>query len=138
MTQMSKLTPMSPKQASTCCGPIDGLLDPNLFKALCDPTRARLLGCLIKCGRACSVSEVSECCSVDFSVVSRHLQFLERAGILTAARAGRTVNYAVRYGPLCANLRALADAISHYDPVNHAPACGDGCCPPAANPKELP
>jgi len=123
---------MSPKQASTCNGPIDDLLDPALFKSLCDPTRARLLGCLIKCGRACSVTEVAECCSVDFSVVSRHLQLLERAGILDSSKSGRSVSYVVRYGHLCTTLRGLADAIEQCCPgdqlVGEAAACVGGCC----------
>lgn len=119
---------MSPKQAYTCCGPIDDLLDPELFKALCDPTRAKLLGCLTKCGRACTVTEVAECCSVDFSVVSRHLQLLERAGILESAKEGRTVSYVVKYGHLCQTLRGLAEAIEGCCPADQAAACAGGCC----------
>ncbi len=123
---------MSPKQASTCAGPIDELLDPELFESLCDPTRARLLGCLIKCGRGCSVTKVAECCSEDFSVVSRHLQMLERAGILKSLKSGRSVSYAVRYGHLCTTLRGLADAIEQCCPadqlVGGAAACEGGCC----------
>ena len=102
---------MTPKQARRCCGPVDKLLDPELFKSLCDPTRLKLLACLAKCGRACSVTEVAECCSVDFSVVSRHLATLEKAGVLEAAKEGRTVFYTVRYRPLADRLHALADAI---------------------------
>ena len=49
----------------------DRALDAELFKALSDPTRLKLLACLAKCSRMCSVTEVAECCSVDFSVVSR-------------------------------------------------------------------
>lgn len=90
---------------------MDALLDPAVFKALADPTRAGLLACLIKCGRPCTVSEIAECCSVDVSVVSRHLAALARAGLLDAAKQGRTVSYAVRAEHLCATLRALADAI---------------------------
>jgi len=127
MTQVRRRKPMTPKQASTCCGPIDDLLDPELFKSLCDPTRARLLGCLIKCGRSCSVTEVAECCSVDFSVVSRHLQILERAGILESTKAGRMVSYAVRYGHLCQTLRGLADAIEQCCPADQAATCAGGC-----------
>ncbi|MBX3403747.1 MAG: winged helix-turn-helix transcriptional regulator [Phycisphaeraceae bacterium] len=128
MTQTRRHRPASPKQASTCCGPIDDLLNPELFKALCDPTRAKLLGCLAKCGRACSVSEVAECCSVDFSVVSRHLQLLERAGILVSSREGRTVSYAVKYGHLCQALRGLADALEQCCPADQAAECAGGCC----------
>lgn len=128
MTQGRIRKPLTPKQASTCCGPIDRLLDPELFKALCDPTRAKLLGCLAKCGRACSVTEVAECCSVDFSVVSRHLQVLERAGILESSKEGRTVSYAVKYGHLCRALRGLADAIEQCCPADQAVECEGGCC----------
>jgi ArsR family transcriptional regulator, arsenate/arsenite/antimonite-responsive transcriptional repressor len=130
MTQVSRRPrgrrPLSPKQAAACCWPIDGLLDPELFKGLCDPTRAKLLGCLIKCGRACSVSEVAECCAVDFSVVSRHLQLLERAGVLESVKLGRTVFYAVKFVHLCRTLRGLADAIEECCPAGGA--CAGGCC----------
>jgi ArsR family transcriptional regulator len=116
MTQVRKQKVMTPKQASACCGPIDDLLDPTLFKALCDPTRVRIVACLIKCGRACSVSEVAECCDVDFSVVSRHLQMLGRAGVVEAVKAGRTMSYIARYEHLAATLHSLADAIETFQP----------------------
>lgn len=115
---------VTPKQAAKCCSPVDDLLDPDLFKALCDPTRVKLLACLAKCGRPCSVSEVADCCSVDLSVVSRHLSQLESVGILESSKSGRTVSYAVCYEKLCNTLRELADAI-------------EACCPElvAANKK---
>lgn len=120
MTQVSKQPrrPISPKQALARRRPVDGLLDADLFKALGDPTRLRLFACLIKCARACTVSEIAECCSVDFSVVSRHLQLLERSGVLESTRTGRTVSYSVRGDELAAIFKGLADAMS---------ACG-GCC----------
>src|SRR5262245_20407659 len=120
--------PSSPRQAAACCGPIDQRLNTDLFKALCDPTRAALLACLAKCGRACSVTEVAECCSVDFSVVSRHLQLLERAGILDSTKEGRTVLYAVQYAHLSQSLRSLADAFEQCRPSDHPAACAGGCC----------
>ena len=114
--------------AACCAGPIDRLLDPELFKALCDATRAGLVACIAKCGRGCSVSEVAACCSVDTSVVSRHLATLEKAGVLSSEREGRVVRYSVRYTDLSATLRALADAIDACAP--EAPCAGgaDGCC----------
>ena len=128
MTQTRKRPPQTPKLASTCCGPIDDLLDPELFKALCDPTRARLVGCIAKCARGCTVSEVAECCSVDLSVVSRHLQLLERAGVLESSKKGRTVSYAVKYASLCRTLRGLADALEHCCPADTCAAGAGGCC----------
>ncbi len=124
VTHMNKRRPATPKQAATCCAPIDELLDPELFKALCDPTRAKLIGCLAKCGRPCSVTEVAECCSVDFSVVSRHLAILARAGVLESAKEGRTVHYCVRFDELVTTLRELADAIDACHPNQTAGRCG--------------
>ena len=99
---------------------MDRLLDPELFKALSDPTRVRLLACLVKCGRRCSVTEVAECCSVDFSVVARHLTHLARVGAAEATKEGRTVWYEARCPELCAQFRGLADAIEEW--------CGGACC----------
>lgn len=114
----SSRPPATPRQAAACAGPLDDLLNANLFKALSDPTRVKLLGCIAKCGRGCSVGEIAECCAVDLSVVSRHLALLARAGVLEASREGRTVLYRVQYAQLGGALRALAAAL-------------DGCCPGA-------
>jgi ArsR family transcriptional regulator len=128
MTQVSKRKPITPKQALARGGPIDDLLDPELFKSLADPTRAKLLACMIKCSRGCTVTEVAECCHVDFSVVSRHLQQLQRSGLLEATKLGRSVTYTVRYAHLCTTLRALANAIENCCPSDQAESCAGGCC----------
>lgn len=108
MTQVNKQRPKTPKHASSCCATLDELLDADLFKALGDPTRLKLLSCLARCARACSVTEVAECCDVDFSVISRHLALLADAGILSANKEGRTVFYEVRYRDFAKQLKALA------------------------------
>jgi ArsR family transcriptional regulator len=109
-------TPANPRDAALCARPVDGLLDPALFKALGDPTRVQLLACLMKCGRACLVGEVAECCSVDLSVVSRHLQALAREGVLASSKVGRMVSYRVCYASLAQRLRDLAEAIDACAP----------------------
>lgn len=115
MTQVYKQLPATPKQALKRIGGIDEHLSAELFKALGDPTRLLLFSCLAKCGRACSVTEVSECCDIDFSVVSRHLALLARAGVVDVSKEGRTVYYQVRYKDLSHTLRKLAQAL-------------EGCC----------
>lgn len=120
--------PASPKQAAARKSPLDALLDPELFKALCDPTRVSLLACLAKCGRECSVGEVAECCRVDLSVVSRHLSQLADAGVLESSKQGRTVFYRVRFTDLSAKLRAIAAAIDSCCPEG---TCGTGCGEPS-------
>jgi DNA-binding transcriptional ArsR family regulator len=122
--------PRTPKQAARSKAPIDQHLAPELFKALSDPTRASLVACIAKCGRGCSVGEVAECCSVDMSVVSRHLALLARSGVLEVAKEGRVVRYRVRYAEVTASLRALADALEQCCP-DDAECCSDGtddCC----------
>jgi ArsR family transcriptional regulator, arsenate/arsenite/antimonite-responsive transcriptional repressor len=133
MVQVSKKAvspPPTPRQAVRRRHAIDSLLDPDLFKALGDPTRVGLLACLAKCGRFCSVGEVAECCSVDLSVVSRHLKLLEQADILDSEKQGRSVRYRVRFGELSAALRSLADAIDTCCPAGTCDesGCTDGCC----------
>jgi DNA-binding transcriptional ArsR family regulator len=120
-------SPATPKQAARCSGPLDRRLDPSLFAALSDPTRVALVACIAKCGRACSVGEVAECCSVDLSVVSRHLALLARAGVLEVSRQGRAVLYRVRYAELCGGLRALADAFEACCPAG-GKGGRRGCC----------
>lgn len=124
MTQVTKNRPISPKQAAKRMAPLDRALDAELFKALSDPTRLKLLACLAKCGRICSVTEVAECCSVDFSVVSRHLALLADAGVLDSHKDGRTTFYQVRYDHLGIAFRALADAFKVCGPS----CCGSNCC----------
>lgn len=116
---------MNPEEASQCCGPVDDLLDVELFKSLGDPTRLRLLACLAKCGRACSVTELTDCCDVDLSVVSRHLSCLEKAGVLSAEKQGRTVLYSVRYRQLAESFRSLGKAFDRLRPKRGAarPRC---------------
>lgn len=130
VSKRSKTLPASPKQAVRRRHAIDSLLDPDLFKALGDPTRVGLLACLAKCARFCSVGEVAECCSVDLSVVSRHLKQLEQARILESEKQGRSVLYRVRFGELSSALRSLADAIDTCCPGGTCEqgGCTDGCC----------
>jgi DNA-binding transcriptional ArsR family regulator len=121
MVQLSKQRPATPRQAAARKGQLDRQLDPGLFKALSDPTRVSLLACIAKCGRWCSVGEVAECCSVDMSVVSRHLAILAQAGALESTKEGRAVLYRARYAELTSALRGLADALDECCPQECAP-----------------
>ena len=125
MTQQGKQS-ATPRQAARRRARLDKILDPDLLKALAEPSRARLLSCLLKCGRPCSVTEIAECCAIDFSVVSRHLATMARAGLLTADKQGRTVWYAADGPALASHFRDLADAIDELEPDD---SCrGGDCC----------
>jgi DNA-binding transcriptional ArsR family regulator len=110
-----------------CAAPIESvdelreLLSHQLFKAMGDPNRIRLLLLIIERCRTCTVSELAECLTVDVSVVSRHLALLRAAGILHAERDGKQVNYSLQYKHLAETLRGIADAIEACAPKRAAP-----------------
>lgn len=122
--------PDTPGSAIRVKAAIDDRLDLQLFKALSDPTRLLVLSCLVKCGRACSVSEVAQCCDVEFSVVNKHMKVLAAAGVLSAEKEGRTVWYAARCGDLCERFEGLIDAIAEWCPNLTSPNSGTSasCC----------
>lgn len=101
---------------AACCD-LESEFSVELFKALSEPNRAAILAALVEARRRKTVSEIAECCTVDLSVVSRHLAVLRAAGVLEARKQGRQVHYRVRVASLAAYLRRLADAL-------------EACCPP--------
>ena len=90
--------------------------DPAFFKALGDRNRIAILIELAGSPRPQTVSQMTRCCSVDLSVVSRHLATLRDAGIVASEKRGREVYYWVRFPELVRRLRRMADAI-------------EACCP---------
>ena len=69
-----------------------GVLDTRFLKALTDPTRVQIVKKLILLG-ACDVSTIAKGLSQDRSVISRHLNTLEQAGITASRKEGRQVFY---------------------------------------------
>jgi len=116
MTQMSNRRTAAARPRTRRLDPGE-LIEPGFFRALCDPNRVALLVRLAQCGRPCTVTEISECCPVDISVVSRHLAMLRDAGILQADRRGKEVYYRVRFDLLVPTLRRIADAIQACCPT---------------------
>jgi len=105
----------SPRDGSVCCG-VPGMPEARFFRALCDPTRLRILATLIEAREPRTVGEVAQQFPVDGSVVSRHLAVLRDQGILVAERQGKEVRYSVDYGFLVSVLQGFAVAI-------------EACCP---------
>jgi len=103
-------------RTSQCCGDTPLHFPPELFRALSDPNRIAIFTHLVLAGFPQSVTDVTSCCSVDFSVVSRHLRILREAGAVTARKSGKKVLYSVRTGVLVGFLRSLADGL-------------ESCCP---------
>jgi ArsR family transcriptional regulator len=97
---------------------LEELLSHQLFKALGDPNRLRLILALVERCRTCTVGELAKCLTVDVSVVSRHLAMLRAAGVLRAERQGKQVLYTIQFDHLAETLRGIADAIEACNPSN--------------------
>jgi DNA-binding transcriptional ArsR family regulator len=103
-----------------CCESLADCLSPEFFKALADPNRVALLVHLAEGNQEKTLTDVSCCCPIDISVVSRHLGVLRDAGILDSQKRGRQVYYSVQVKQLTGLLRRLADALEA--------CCPDGSC----------
>ena len=105
-------------------------LRPDLFRALCDPTRLQVLGRLALAKGPQTVTEVAGCCGVHLSGVSRHLACLREVGVVEAVKEGREVRYSLRREELTHALRSLADAIDGCgrDCIEDMASKGDACC----------
>lgn len=122
------IAPRTPRSAARRRDALGELLDPALFAALADPNRSRIVACVARCRRACSVGEIAGCCALDLSVVSRHLKALAVAGVLASEKDGRTVRFRLSASELAARLRGLADALESNAPCDPDGSCCDGCC----------
>ncbi len=120
MVQVSKspgaTTHVTADRSPRCCGGLEDLLSPRLFKALSDPRRLQLFVRLAGEGCACTVGQLADGSGVDLSVVSRHLAVLRDAGVITCEKRGKEVWCKVQTGEVARVLRDLADAL-------------DACCP---------
>jgi DNA-binding transcriptional ArsR family regulator len=104
------------KTPAACCGGLQDLLSPKLFKALSDPRRLALLIRLAEAGHPRTVGVVADGIGVDLSVVSRHLAILREAGIIQCEKRGKEVWCVVQTRAVVKVLRDLADAL-------------EACCP---------
>ena len=94
----------------------------QLFQALSDPTRLRILE-LLRHGERC-VCDLTEAAEAAQSRLSFHLKVLKDAGLLADRREGRWVYYTIRPEALA----TLTDLVEVLEP--HALSTkGRGCCP---------
>lgn len=107
---------------------IASLLETPLLRALTEPARLEVLKVLLVHGSG-DVASVAEHLPQDRSVVSRHLQVLEEAGVVRSTRVGRHRVYELDGGFLVSRFDALAARLRTLAAV---------CCPPAVEAPEAP
>ena len=104
----------------------------EVFRALADSTRVRILG-LLAAGEIC-VCHIHESLRLSQPLVSRHLAYLRRAGLVEARKEGLWVHYRIAPRNVEAT-RTLLDAVYHC--VGHLSAVAKdakrlekrtGCC----------
>jgi DNA-binding transcriptional ArsR family regulator len=88
--------------------------DDELWAAIGDPTRRRLLDVLLAHGEATATTLAQEL-PVTRQAVAKHLAVLDRAGLVEKGRQGREVRYAVRPQRLDAATRSLAQVAAEWD-----------------------
>jgi DNA-binding transcriptional ArsR family regulator len=100
---------------------LDAAFNPELFRALAEPTRIQLLAVLMRANGEANVSALAEQLPVDTSVVSRHLRELVHAGVLEVERRGRERWYSLRYDSLIGHFAELVRQLT-------ALRDGKACC----------
>jgi ArsR family transcriptional regulator len=91
----------------------------NLFKALADGTRLRILGLLVT-GEVC-VCHIHESLRITQPKASRHLAYLRRSGLVETRRQGLWVYYRLSDSsdPILRTIRhAVAHVLGHVDVVH--------------------
>ena len=86
----------------------------ELWSAVADPTRRRVLDVLLDRGEATATVLAGEL-PVTRQAVAKHLVVLDRAGLVEGRRQGREVRYAVRPQRLVAATRSMAQVAAEWD-----------------------
>jgi ArsR family transcriptional regulator, cadmium/lead-responsive transcriptional repressor len=86
----------------------------ELWSAVADPTRRRVLGLLLDRGEATATILAGEL-PVTRQAVAKHLGVLDRAGLVEGRRRGREMRYAIRPQQLVAATRSMAQVAAEWD-----------------------
>ena len=86
----------------------------DVFAALADPTRRRVLDLLAARGEGTATTLAGEL-PVSRPAVIKHLAVLDRAGLVEGRRHGREVRYTVRTEPLGETARWMSRLASQWD-----------------------
>ena len=97
--------------------------DSKFFKSLSEPVRQQLIKYLMLNGRS-DIGTIAEHLPQHRSVISRHLQLMQEAGILICEKEGRFVYYTIDGKEFLTKLESLVDQIRACIPV----CCPTSCC----------
>ena len=88
--------------------------DDQLWSAIADPSRRRVLDLLVRHPRA-TASQLADDVPFSRQAVSKHLVVLERAGLVQRTKEGREVHYDVVPDRIDEAARAMAQLAAEWD-----------------------
>jgi ArsR family transcriptional regulator, cadmium/lead-responsive transcriptional repressor len=88
--------------------------DDDLWEAMADPTRRKLLDLLVVRGQATATTLTADM-PVSRQAISKHLLLLQRVGLIDGHREGREVRYEVREPRLAEATAALSAVADRWD-----------------------
>ena len=88
--------------------------DDDLWEAMADPTRRKLLDLLVVRGQATATTLTANM-PVSRQAISKHLSVLQRVGLIDGQRQGREVRYEVDEQRLAEATQALAQVANRWD-----------------------
>ena len=92
----------------------DSDADDDLWEAMADPTRRKLLDLLVARGQATATTLTADM-PVSRQAISKHLVLLQRVGLIDGHREGREVRYHVREQRLAEATHALSEVANRWD-----------------------
>lgn len=103
-------------QPVNCCAPLaadrmsedEAVATAELFKALADPARVRIVNLIATAGEAVCACEFNEAVALSQPAVSHHLKRLTEAGLLEREQRGKWAYFSLR-GDAVEKLAAVAD-----------------------------
>lgn len=109
--------PQTRTEAANACLEI---LDTEFFRALCEPARIQIFRELVLKGRS-DIGTIAQAMPQDRSVIARHLQMMERAGLLHSRTEGRHTYYEIDGPAIASRVDGMANLIRALVPL----CCGD-------------
>ncbi len=98
------------------------LLDSRFFKSLSEPGRVQILKFLLINGRS-DIAAIADSMPQDRSVISRHLNLMQEAGILTGEKVSRHMYYSIDASEFLDKVEGIAGKVRSCMTV-----CCPGCC----------
>ena len=113
------MKPQSRVEAANACLKV---FDTTLFRALCEPVRLAVFRQLVLTGQS-DVGTIAQAMPQDRSVIARHLQLMERAGLLRVETEGRHTLYEIDGPAIASRVERMATLLRTLVPL---------CCPRSA------